>query len=41
MASHGALTWGSDLDAAVDATELLEWPCGAYVHACAIGTPRV
>jgi L-fuculose-phosphate aldolase len=41
MASHGALSHGSDLDAAVDATELLEWACGVYVRACAIGTPRV
>jgi len=23
------------------ATELLEWACGVYVHACACGTPRV
>jgi len=41
LASHGAVTYGVDLRAAVDATELLEWACGVYVHACACGTPRV
>jgi L-fuculose-phosphate aldolase len=40
MASHGAVTYGADLQAAVDATELLEWACGVYVHACSCGTPR-
>ena len=39
MGSHGAVTYGADLQAAVDATELLEWACGVYVHACACGTP--
>jgi L-fuculose-phosphate aldolase len=41
MGSHGAVTYGDDLQAALDATELLEWACGVYVHACACGTPRV
>lgn len=41
MGSHGAVTYGADLAAALDATELLEWACGVYVHACACGTPRV
>ena len=41
MASHGALTYGADLQEAVDATALLEWACGVYVHAHACGTPRV
>lgn len=41
MASHGAVTYGEDLRAAIDATELLEWACSVYVHACACGTPRV
>ena len=41
MGSHGAVTYGSDLPAALDATELLEWACGVYVHACSCGTPRV
>lgn len=40
MASHGAVTYGANLQAAIDATELLEWACGVYVHACAVGTPR-
>jgi L-fuculose-phosphate aldolase len=38
---HGAVTFGPDLAAAMDAMELLEWACGVYVHACACGTPRV
>jgi L-fuculose-phosphate aldolase len=41
MANHGAVTYGSGLQAAIDATELLEWGCGVYVHACACGVPRV
>ncbi len=41
MASHGAVTYGADLESAIDATELLEWACGVYVHASACGTPRV
>jgi L-fuculose-phosphate aldolase len=41
LGGHGAVTYGDSLQAALDATELLEWACGVYVHACAIGTPRV
>ena len=41
IAQHGAVTIGDDLQAALEATELLEWACGVYVHACACGTPRV
>lgn len=41
MAGHGAVTHGSDVGAAMAATQLLEWACGVYVHACACGTPRV
>jgi L-fuculose-phosphate aldolase len=41
VASHGAVTYGKDLRTAVEATELLEWACGVYVHACSCGTPRV
>lgn len=41
LGGHGAMTYGDDLRSALDATELLEWACGVYVHACAIGTPRV
>jgi L-fuculose-phosphate aldolase len=40
MASHGAVAYGDSLQAAIDATELLEWACNVYVHACACGTPR-
>ncbi len=40
MQSHGAVTYGADLQAALDATELLEWACSVYVHARACGTPR-
>ena len=41
MRSHGAVAYGPDLQAAIDATELLEWACDVYVHARACGTPRV
>jgi L-fuculose-phosphate aldolase len=41
MGSHGAVTYGAGLQDAIDATELLEWACGVYVHARACGTPRV
>ena len=40
MASHGAVAYGADLQAAVDAIELLEWACAVYVHARACGSPR-
>ena len=40
MGSHGAVTYGPDLQAAIDATELLEWACAVYVHARACGRPR-
>ena len=41
MGGHGAVTYGADVAAATAATQLLEWACGVYVHACACGTPRV
>jgi len=41
MGGHGAVTYGADVGEAMAATELLEWACGVYVHACACGTPRV
>jgi L-fuculose-phosphate aldolase len=41
MGGHGAVTYGADVAAAMSATQLLEWACGVYVHACACGTPRV
>ena len=40
MGGHGAVSFGADVSAAMAATELLEWACGVYVHACACGTPR-
>jgi L-fuculose-phosphate aldolase len=41
MANHGAITHGPDLDAAVERARLLEWGCGVYWHAAALGRPRV
>jgi L-fuculose-phosphate aldolase len=41
MANHGALTYGHTLDAAVEASLLLEWGCTVYWRASMIGTPRV
>ena len=40
MANHGAVTTGADLDAAVDASLLLEWACTVYWRARALGEPR-
>ena len=41
MANHGAIAYGADMAGAVDGAELLEWGCGVYWHAAALGTPRV
>jgi len=41
MANHGAIAYGRDLDAAVEASLLLEWGCTVYWRASMIGTPRV
>jgi L-fuculose-phosphate aldolase len=41
MANHGALAIAADMEAAVDATLLLEWACGVYWRAAALGEPRV
>ena len=41
MASHGAITYGHDLDTAVELMLLLEWACTVYWRASAIGSPRV
>jgi L-fuculose-phosphate aldolase len=41
MANHGAVSYGNDLDAAVEAMLLLEWACGVYWRASVMGTPRV
>jgi len=40
MANHGAVTYGGDLDQAVERAQLLEWACTVYWRAAAIGTPR-
>jgi L-fuculose-phosphate aldolase len=40
MANHGAITYGNDMAAAVDASLLLEWGCTVYWNAAAIGKPR-
>lgn len=40
LANHGTVTHGEDLDAAVQATELLEWASEVYWRARAIGVPR-
>jgi len=41
MANHGAIAYGGDLAGAVDNMLLLEWACGVYWHAAALGKPRV
>ncbi len=40
MANHGAISYGHDLDSAVERALLLEWACGVYWHAKAIGEPQ-
>jgi L-fuculose-phosphate aldolase len=40
MANHGAIAYAADADQAVELSLLLEWACGVYWHAAAIGTPR-
>jgi L-fuculose-phosphate aldolase len=40
MANHGALTHAPTLAKAVEHALLLEWACGVYQHAAAIGVPR-
>jgi L-fuculose-phosphate aldolase len=40
MANHGAIAYAAALDAAVEASLLLEWACAIYWRAAAIGTPR-
>lgn len=40
MANHGAVTYGRDLEAALESTMLLEWACGIYLQAAAVGKPR-
>ncbi|MEU5095143.1 class II aldolase/adducin family protein [Streptomyces sp. NPDC020996] len=41
MANHGALTHAPSLDKAVEHALLLEWACGVYQRAAALGRPRV
>ena len=41
LANHGGVTIGRDLDDAFENARLLEWLCGVYVRAKAIGEPRV
>ncbi|MCF3134545.1 class II aldolase/adducin family protein [Streptomyces olivochromogenes] len=41
MANHGAVTHATTLEAAVEHALLLEWACGVYQHAAALGRPRV
>ncbi|MFF4357427.1 class II aldolase/adducin family protein [Streptomyces sp. NPDC001604] len=41
MANHGAVTHAPTLDKAVEHALLLEWACGVYQHAAALGSPRV
>ncbi|SEP62838.1 L-fuculose-phosphate aldolase [Streptomyces sp. yr375] len=40
MANHGALTHGTTLDKAVENALLLEWACGLYQRAAAMGRPH-
>jgi L-fuculose-phosphate aldolase len=40
MANHGAITHAPDLDGAVERSLLLEWACGVYLRAAALGEPR-
>ena len=40
MSNHGAVVHAPDLEIAVERMMLLEWACGIYWHAAAIGTPR-
>ena len=41
MANHGAVTTGSDLRAALTASQYLEWLCDVYLRALSAGTPRL
>ncbi|MFJ3492068.1 class II aldolase/adducin family protein [Streptomyces sp. NPDC086091] len=41
MANHGAVTHAPTLGIAVEHALLLEWACGVYRDALALGTPRV
>jgi L-fuculose-phosphate aldolase len=40
MANHGVIVCGTDMPAAVENALLLEWLCGVYWHAAALGNPK-
>jgi len=40
MSNHGAIVHGPELEVAVERALVLEWACGIYWHAAAIGSPR-
>lgn len=40
MANHGAITHGPELATAVELSLILEWACGVFWHASALGKPR-
>jgi L-fuculose-phosphate aldolase len=40
MANHGAIVYADDVGTAVERSLLLEWACGVYWHASAVGEPR-
>lgn len=40
MANHGAIALGPTLSQALDNALLLEWACGIYLRAAALGAPR-
>jgi L-fuculose-phosphate aldolase len=40
MANHGAIVHAGDMSSAVELALILEWACGVYWRASAIGTPR-
>jgi L-fuculose-phosphate aldolase len=41
MANHGAITYGNDVEQAVENSLLLEWLCSLHWHATALGRPRL
>lgn len=41
MANHGAISYGNDLEGAVENSLLLEWLCWLHWHATALGSPRL
>jgi L-fuculose-phosphate aldolase len=40
MSNHGAIVHGPDLQTALERMLVLEWACGVYWHAAALGAPR-